>query len=375
MAALTERFGPIATVALTDDPWSLDRLRYEVLGTAAKRNNLPQPASSRVVFAPDSDIIEAGDKPPLDYVNVSKWEVLGFAGEIEGVLSRLSIAQRRVVDQSDAVTADRECGSSIAPNSIPELAASDDCNREIRTRGVSPCARHGVDEPPVGPPDGASERVADHLLRERGHDLLLVLLQVGQEALGADDRRLVCEFTGDVDGLAVGVRPADAADRGVRRRYYRQTSTAGWSSVAVPHAWNVGDHTVASMNGSVGWYRKDFELPDTSAALDWAVRFESVNYRARVWLNGREVGSHAGAYLPFTVPLDRLRRINRLVVRVDSRRDDVPLLHHRSPLTYITGHLSHHQITLHADAARPRRPTWTLRHRSACQNATRRPRQ
>ncbi len=74
------------------------------------------------------------------------------------------------------------------------------------------------------------------------------------------------------------------------------------------------------MNGSVGWYRKDFELPDTSAALDWAVRFESVNYRARVWLNGREVGSHAGAYLPFTVPLERLRRVNRLVVRVDSRR-------------------------------------------------------
>jgi beta-glucuronidase len=112
----------------------------------------------------------------------------------------------------------------------------------------------------------------------------------------------------------------DAADRGVRGRYYRQTSTAGWTTVKVPHAWNVGDHSVASMNGSVGWYRKDFELPDTNRALDWAVRFESVNYRARVWLNGREVGSHAGAYLPFTVPLQRLRRVNRLVVRVDSRR-------------------------------------------------------
>ena len=53
----------------------------------------------------------------------------------------------------------------------------------------------------------------------------------------------------------------DAADRGVRRRYHRQRSTAGWSTVTVPHAWNVGDHSVASMNGSVGWYRKDFELP------------------------------------------------------------------------------------------------------------------
>ena len=43
----------------------------------------------------------------------------------------------------------------------------------------------------------------------------------------------------------------DPADRGVRRRYYRETGTAGWSTIAVPHAWNVGDHSVASMNGSI----------------------------------------------------------------------------------------------------------------------------
>ena len=55
------------------------------------------------------------------------------------------------------------------------------------------------------------------------------------------------------------------------------------------------------MNGSIGWYRKDFELPSESAALDWAMRFESVNYRSDVWLNGRKLGSHRGAYLPFTV--------------------------------------------------------------------------
>jgi beta-glucuronidase len=76
------------------------------------------------------------------------------------------------------------------------------------------------------------------------------------------------------------------------------------------------------MQGSIGWYRKDFELPSARAALAWAVRFESVNYRTRVWLNGRDVGSHRGAYIPFTMRLDGLKRrgVNRLVVRVDSRR-------------------------------------------------------
>jgi len=114
----------------------------------------------------------------------------------------------------------------------------------------------------------------------------------------------------------------DAADQGVRQRFYRQSSKAGWSPVSVPNVWNVGDDSEASMRGSVGWYRKDFELPDKRAALQWAVRFESVNYRSRVYLNGREIGRNTGAYIPFQMHLDGLRKrgVNRLVVRVDSRR-------------------------------------------------------
>jgi beta-glucuronidase len=114
----------------------------------------------------------------------------------------------------------------------------------------------------------------------------------------------------------------DGADQGVRQRFYRQSSTAGWAPVKVPNVWNVGDDSEASMRGSVGWYRKDFELPDKKAALEWAARFESVNYRSRVYLNGREIGRNAGAYIPFTVRLKGLKKrgVNRLVIRVDSRR-------------------------------------------------------
>ena len=34
-------------------------------------------------------------------------------------------------------------------------------------------------------------------------------------------------------------------------------------------------------------------------ATNWVLRFESVNYRATVWLNGRRLGRHTGGYLPF----------------------------------------------------------------------------
>jgi beta-glucuronidase len=71
----------------------------------------------------------------------------------------------------------------------------------------------------------------------------------------------------------------------------------------VPNAWNATDESVESFTGGVGWYRKDFRLPSAARRLAWVVRFESVNYRSRIWLNGRPLGSHKGAYLPFELRL------------------------------------------------------------------------
>jgi beta-glucuronidase len=114
----------------------------------------------------------------------------------------------------------------------------------------------------------------------------------------------------------------DNEDQGVKQRFMRHTSAAGWKPVKVPNVWNLGDPSYASMQGGIGWYRKDFELPSARSALAWAVRFESVNYRTRVWLNGKPVGENTGAYIPFQFQLAGLKRkgTNRLVVRVDSRR-------------------------------------------------------
>ncbi|MDQ3850700.1 MAG: beta galactosidase jelly roll domain-containing protein [Actinomycetota bacterium] len=119
-----------------------------------------------------------------------------------------------------------------------------------------------------------------------------------------------------LDPTNIGLRAA--------QRFQRQTTPAGWSRVTVPNAWNAGDNSVASMTGTVGWYRKDFRLPDRRRRMSWVVRFESVNYRSRFWLNGKPLGHHAGAYLPFELrlPPRLLKRTgtNRLVVRVDNHR-------------------------------------------------------
>jgi beta-glucuronidase len=116
----------------------------------------------------------------------------------------------------------------------------------------------------------------------------------------------------------------DDANRGLADGFAKQTTTEGWTPTTVPNAWNAGDDSSASFQGTVGWYRKDFRLPTAKRSVCWVLRFESVNYRSRVYLNGRLVGSNSGAYLPFEVrlPGGMLKRggTNRLVVRVENKR-------------------------------------------------------
>ena len=119
----------------------------------------------------------------------------------------------------------------------------------------------------------------------------------------------------------------DPFDQGLAQGFHRSTSLANWTPVKVPNAWNASDLSEASQRGAVGWYRTDFRAPAAGRTVSWVLRFESVNYRARVYLNGHQIGSHEGAYLPFEVPAERLRKrgVNRLVVRVDSRRSETDL--------------------------------------------------
>jgi beta-glucuronidase len=121
---------------------------------------------------------------------------------------------------------------------------------------------------------------------------------------------------------------ADPSDIGLSQGWWRdQPSTDGWTPVGVPNSYNAGNFSNQSYAGYVGWYRRDFVVPKgafpsyvPAAYRHWIVRFESVVYSATVWLNGREIGIHAGAYLPWELDLTGLRPgVNQLIVRVDNQ--------------------------------------------------------
>lgn len=92
------------------------------------------------------------------------------------------------------------------------------------------------------------------------------------------------------------------------------------SQVTVPFSPNAtritGPAGVKSFEGSVGWYRTTVTAP---ADGPYAIRFESVNHKATVWLDGKRLGTHVGTYLPFELPVQLDAGTHTLVVRADWR--------------------------------------------------------
>jgi beta-glucuronidase len=124
-------------------------------------------------------------------------------------------------------------------------------------------------------------------------------------------------------------RQDDTLTQGDTERWYEQDDLVGWSSITVPHNWNATDTQVNL--ATVGWYRKEFTLPESpkDARHFWKVRFEGSNYRTKVWLNGKHIGGFTGLF-PFEAELEGLRKgRNTLVVKVSTLRSRTDLTHWR----------------------------------------------
>ena len=160
---------------------------------------------------------------------------------------------------------------------------------------------------------------------------LVVAMLVGGAAVvfGASGPRPVGEALvppaaqGGPDGrLAVAgpwVMADDPGDFGARSGW--PAGHFGGEITTVPRVANAAKVTgaagVAAYRGGITWYRTTLTAPRTAS---YALRFESVHHIATVWLDGRLIGTHTGAYLPFEFRL-RLRASvpHTLVVRADYR--------------------------------------------------------
>ena len=98
-------------------------------------------------------------------------------------------------------------------------------------------------------------------------------------------------------------------------------------TIRVPFAYEYPASGIGkpSMEETV-WYRRTFSVADGNRHMRALLCFNGVDYEADVWLNGRHVMCHIGAYTPFSVDITEYLKDgeNELVVRArDPFRDDI----------------------------------------------------
>lgn len=111
----------------------------------------------------------------------------------------------------------------------------------------------------------------------------------------------------------------DREDTGLDKGY--QAGTFGGELVRtpfVPDATKIsGRRGIAYFRGTVAWYRTKVDVPVDGI---YAIRFESVNHRAQVFVDGKQVATHTGEYLPFEAKIFlKAGTRHSLVVRADYR--------------------------------------------------------
>ncbi len=110
----------------------------------------------------------------------------------------------------------------------------------------------------------------------------------------------------------------DAANHGLSLGWQR----GGFSGtlVSLPNVVNPTPYTghagARNYEGSVAWYRTSFQTPQAGT---YALSFQSANYLASVWVDGRAIGSHRGSYLPFELRTHLAAGTHTVVVRTDWR--------------------------------------------------------
>ncbi len=107
---------------------------------------------------------------------------------------------------------------------------------------------------------------------------------------------------------------------------------AAWRAVDVPHDWSIAgpfdpQNTTGGAGGflpaGIGWYRKQFTLPESDSAKSVFIDFDGVMANSDVWINGFHLGHRPYGYVSFEYELTGhlhfgSGRANVLAVRADN---------------------------------------------------------
>ena len=103
-----------------------------------------------------------------------------------------------------------------------------------------------------------------------------------------------------------------------------------WRALDLPHDWSIEgefkkDNPASpeggALPGGIGWYRKKFTVPASSAGKDTYIEFDGVYQRSEVWINDHYLGLRPNGYISFSYDLSpylKYGQENRISVKVDN---------------------------------------------------------
>lgn len=112
-----------------------------------------------------------------------------------------------------------------------------------------------------------------------------------------------------------------------------------WQAISIPHTWSTyettGEVHPFIKNPSekddpywwygVGWYRKKFRIAKSEEHKNISLEFDGVMKNCRIFLNGKEIGTHLGGFTSFSFDISDIVKCNEenvLAVAVSNRRND-----------------------------------------------------
>lgn len=101
----------------------------------------------------------------------------------------------------------------------------------------------------------------------------------------------------------------------------------GWETVHLPHTWNADAYVVKNYYQGIGWYRRKVSVPSGWTGKQIFLKMEGAGKAAEIYLNGKQVGEHAGGYTACVfdlTPYLSFQTENLLAIRVDNSRQDIP---------------------------------------------------
>jgi beta-galactosidase len=107
-------------------------------------------------------------------------------------------------------------------------------------------------------------------------------------------------------------------------------SDADWRTLDLPHDWSIegsfdekapSSYCGAYLPAGIGWYRKQFRIPDSYKDKDLTIEFDGIYQLSDVWINGHFLGKRPYGYVPFfydLTPHVKFGGANLIAVRVDN---------------------------------------------------------